>query len=119
MKVAAAAADEKKAEDVVALYVREAFGITDYFIIASGQNDRQVRTIIGYIEERLREVGRRPLRREGVTEAEWALLDYGDFVVHVFLDEVRKFYDLERLWSDAPRVEWEEEAGRAGVENRV
>lgn len=112
---AARAADDKKALDVVVLDVGDTIGVVDYFVIASASNDRQVRTIVDTIEERLRTrdddsagsgAARIPIGREGVDASRWALLDYGDLVVHVFLDEVRRFYDLERLWADAPRVAW-------------
>jgi ribosome-associated protein len=96
-------AAEKKAIDPVVLDVSQLVQIVDYFVILSGANRRQVATLIDEIEERLRDEGLRPLRREGVSEAEWALLDYGDVVIHIFRDEVRHFYDLERLWADAPR----------------
>lgn len=90
------------------LDVAETIGVVDYFVIASGSSDRQVRTIIDNVEAHLREgtSGRGPLGREGIEACRWALLDYGDLVVHVFLDDVRRFYDLERLWADAPRVAW-------------
>lgn len=101
---AAQAAGDKKARGVVVLDVREQFAITDYFLICSAPNDRQVRTIAEEIGDRLRQVGSRPLRREGESEGRWVLLDYEDFVVHVFRDAEREYYDLERLWKDAPRV---------------
>ena len=97
------AALDKKAIEPVVLDVSELLQIVDYFVILSGSNRRQVESIIDAVEERLRLEGIRPLRREGRDEAEWVLLDYGDLVVHVFLEEVRRFYDLEHLWSDAPR----------------
>ncbi len=100
------AADAKKAADVVILDVGDVLGIADLFVIASGANDRQVRTIVDHVEEALRILGRRPLRREGRADSRWVLLDYGDVVVHVFRDDVRRFYDLERLWADAGRVDW-------------
>lgn len=122
---AARAADDKKALDVVVLDVGDTIGVVDYFVIASASNDRQVRTIVDTIEERLRTrdddsagsgAARIPIGREGVDASRWALLDYGDLVVHVFLDEVRRFYDLERLWADAPCA-----AGRraAGLERNA
>lgn len=112
--VAARAAAAKKGDDPVILEVGEVLAITDAFVITSGANARQVRTIAEEVEAQVaRRCGPRPLRVEGLDDARWALLDYGDFVVHVFLDEVRRYYDLERLWSDAPRVEWEEEATAA------
>lgn len=83
-------------------------GITDVFVITSGTNVRQVRTIAEEIERKLKEEGAvAPAQVEGLGDASWVLLDYGDFVVHVFLRETRAYYDLERLWSDAPRIEWE------------
>lgn len=104
-EVAAQAAASKKADDIVILDVGEVLVITDTFVIASAPNDRLVRTIAEEVEKQLKEQGRGgPRRIEGMREAEWVLLDYGEFVVHVFLEETRRFYDLERLWSDAPRV---------------
>jgi ribosome-associated protein len=112
--VAARAAAAKKGDDPVVLEVGEVLAITDAFVITSGANPRQVRTIAEEVEAQVaRRCGPRPLRVEGLDDARWVLLDYGDFVVHVFLDEVRRYYDLERLWSDAPRVAWEEEATAA------
>ena len=104
--IAAHAAADKKAAETVILDVGAVLAITDAFVITSGANDRQVRTIVEEIERQLKEAGGpAPLRIEGLREAQWVLVDYGDFVVHVFLEEVRAFYDLERLWSDAPRVD--------------
>ena len=112
--VAARAAAAKKGEDPVILEVGQILAITDAFVITSGTNPRQVRTIAEEVEARVAaECGPKPLRTEGLDDARWVLLDYGDFVVHVFLDEVRRYYDLERLWSDAPRVEWDEEPSAA------
>ncbi|MEO7836727.1 MAG: ribosome silencing factor [Acidimicrobiales bacterium] len=111
--VAAAAAAAKKGEDVVVLEVGPILGITDAFVITHGANVRQVRSIAEEVEDQVSAAGGpKPLRVEGLDDARWVLLDYGDFVVHVFLDEVRRFYDLERLWADAPRVAWDG-AGRA------
>ena len=104
---AARAAAEKQARDIVVLDVRELIVITDYFLIARGTSDRQVRTIAEEIEASVREHGLKPVRREGEREGHWALLDFVDFVAHVFLESDREFYDLERLWSDAPTVEWD------------
>lgn len=107
-EVAAAAAVAKKGEDVVVLDVGHILAITDAFVIAHGANTRQVRAIAEEVEEKVGAAGGpRPLRVEGLDDARWVLLDYGDFVVHVFLEEVRRFYDLERLWADAPRVTWD------------
>lgn len=106
---AAEAASDKKAEDLVILDVSHQLVITDYFVICSGNTDRQVRTITDEVERRLLAVfGRKPFRREGQREAHWVLLDYVDFVVHAFQKEDRSYYDLERLWSDAPRVLFED-----------
>ena len=114
--VAARAAAAKKGVDPVILEVGEVLAITDAFVITSGANARQVRTIAEEVEARVAEAcGPRPLRTEGLDDARWVLLDYGDFVVHVFLEEVRRYYDLERLWSDAPRVEWEDGTAAAGA----
>jgi ribosome-associated protein len=110
MAVAAArAAGAKQAADIVILDVHDLIVITDFFVIATGTSDRQVKTIVEEVEKVLRETGVRPIRREGETEAQWVLLDYVDVVVHVFSKEQREYYDLERLWRDAPRVGWEEE----------
>ena len=109
--VAARAASSKKGDDVVVLEVGSVLAITDSFVIASAGNDRLVRTIADEVERQVKEAGGpAPLRVEGLNDARWVLLDYGDFVVHVFLDEVRRYYDLERLWSDAPRIPWEDDA---------
>ena len=101
---AARAASSKQATDIVILDVRELIVITDYFVIAGGDTERQVRTIVETVEKALRELGVRPTRREGQTEGRWVLLDYVDVVIHVFAPEEREYYDLERLWRDAPRV---------------
>lgn len=90
------------------LDVGDIIGITDAFVITSGNNVRQVKTIAEEIERQLKELGGKPVQVEGLSDATWVLLDYGDFVVHVFQKETRDYYDLERLWSDAPRIGWEE-----------
>ena len=106
--IAARAADEKKATSTVVLEVGPILAITDAFVITSAPNTRLVKTIADEIEKQVKAGGGpSPLRVEGLDDARWVLLDYGDFVVHVFLDEVRDFYDLERLWSDASRIDWE------------
>jgi ribosome-associated protein len=109
-RLAARTAAEKQAESVVMLDVREQIAITDYFVICSGGSDRQVKTIAEEIEKALKAVERVPVRIEGGPGARWILVDYVDFVVHVFHDEERAFYRLETLWQDAPRVEWEAES---------
>jgi ribosome-associated protein len=107
--VAAAAASAKKGEDIVALDVGDILSITDAFVIASGGNSRQVRTIVDEVEKAMKEhAAEPPTSVEGRDDATWVLLDYGDLVVHVFLDETRAYYELERLWSDAPRIDWEQ-----------
>jgi ribosome-associated protein len=103
--VAVTAAADKKARDLVVIEVGEFLSITDYFVICSGSSDRQVRTIADEVEAKLKEAGVRPLRTEGAVEGGWLLLDFGVFVVHVFTDEMRQYYELERLWKDAPRPE--------------
>ena len=87
--------------------------ITDVFVIASGTSRRHVLTLADEVEERLGRLGRRPLRREGLEYATWVLLDYGDVVVHLFDEPTRRYYDLERLWSDAPRTEFDTAAAGA------
>jgi ribosome-associated protein len=105
---AAQAAAAKQGSDIVILDVRELIVITDYFVIASGSSERQVRTIVEEVEKEIRErLDTKPVRREGEDGWQWVLLDYVDVVVHVFDEEQREYYDLERLWRDAPRIEWE------------
>lgn len=109
---AARALDDKKGIDPVVLDVGEVLAITDFFVVASGTNTRQVRTLAEEVEKAAKEAtGRSPVRTEGVRDLRWVVLDYGDVVVHVFLDETRRFYDLERLWSDVPRLTWEAASG--------
>jgi ribosome-associated protein len=99
---AAAAADSKQAEDLVALDVSGPLPLTDVFLLATGRNERNVVAIAGEIEDQLIESGSKPLRREGRAEGRWILLDFGDLVVHVFHEEDRAYYSLERLWKDCP-----------------
>ena len=106
---AARAAAAKQAEHITILDVHGLIVITDYFVICSGATERQVRTIVEEIEKALRDLGRKPVRREGETEKRWVLLDYVDLVVHVFTEQEREYYDLERLWGDAPRSAWEDD----------
>jgi ribosome-associated protein len=106
---AAEAASSKKAHRIVILDVSELLVITDHFLVCNGNNERQVRTIADEVERRLQETrGVKPFRREGQREGRWILLDYVDFVVHVFGPEERDYYDLERLWADAPRVPFDD-----------
>jgi ribosome-associated protein len=102
---AVAAADDKKAVDLVLLDLRKAAGFTDFFVIASGGNPRQVRAIADGVMEALADEGVKPAHVEGYDRSEWILLDYFDFVVHVFAPETRVFYGLERLWGNAERLE--------------
>jgi len=99
------AAGEKKAIDIVVLDLREVATFTDYFLITSGSNERQVQAISDAVFETLKKAGTAAARVEGYKTAEWILLDYGDFIVHVFDETARKFYDLERLWRESKRVE--------------
>ncbi|MCL1847687.1 MAG: ribosome silencing factor [Coriobacteriia bacterium] len=112
--LAAKAADSKKATDIIVQEVRKVLVITDYFVIVTGANNRHVDAITDSVEEVLRkEAGIKPIGREGVDEQTWVLLDYGDFVVHIFQPELREFYRLEALWSDAPLIDLAE----AGIEH--
>jgi ribosome-associated protein len=104
LTAAAEAAHDKKAENVIAFDVSEQLAITDAFLIASAANDRQVRAIVDAIEEKLRALDAKPIRREGEREGRWVLLDYLDVVIHVQQDEERTFYSLERLWRDCPLI---------------
>jgi ribosome-associated protein len=105
------AARDKKAVDVVVLDLRKAGGFTDYFVICTGTNPRQVGAIADSVQETLRsEFGERPALAEGVHKSEWILLDYFNFIVHVFSRECRAFYDLERLWGNAERLEFADES---------
>ena len=112
---AARAAAEKQAKDIVVLDVHELIVITDLFVICTGTSDRQVKTVVEEVEKALRALGHKPVRREGEQEARWVLLDYVDVVVHVFAEEEREYYDLERLWRDAPRVSWDEDGVSASA----
>ncbi len=100
---------ERKAIDPVLFEVGKLSTITDYFLIASGNSSRQVQAISRHLQRRMREEGFRPYGIEGEKEGHWVLMDYGDTVVHLFYQPVREFYDLEGLWTDAPRVNFEDE----------
>ena len=105
---AARAADAKGGADVVVLDVGPVLAVCGYFVITSGSNTRQVRAIADEVEARVAQAGGpRPLRVEGRDDLRWVLLDYGDVVVHVFADETRHYYDLERLWADVERLDWQ------------
>lgn len=108
------AAREKKATDIVVLDLRAAAGFTDYFVICSGQNPRQIKAIADAVEESLRGADARPSHVEGYGRTEWVLLDYFDFIVHVFSPETRAFYALERLWGSAQRIDVPDE-GPTGI----
>jgi ribosome-associated protein len=99
------AAEDKKAHDVVVLDLRKAAGFTDFFVICSGTNPRQIRAIADAVTETLAADGAKPAHVEGYERSEWILLDYFDFIVHIFAPETRMFYGLERLWGNAERVE--------------
>jgi ribosome-associated protein len=102
---AAQAASDKLAENIIAFDVSDQLVITDAFVLCSAANDRQVKAIVDEIEDRLREMGAKPVRREGEREGRWVLIDYGDVVVHVQHEEERSFYALERLWRDCPSID--------------
>ncbi len=104
VNVAALAADSKQAEDLVALDVSGPLPLTDVFLLATGRNERNVVAIAGEIEDKMNEAGAKTLRREGRQEGRWILLDFGDIVVHVFHEEDRLYYSLERLWKDCPAI---------------
>jgi ribosome-associated protein len=107
--VAARAADDKLGEDTVVLAMGELLGVVDAFVVTSGRNDRQVRALVEEVEQKVKEHdGTAPLAVEGLSDATWVLMDYGDFVVHVFAEQTRSYYDLEHLWSSAPRVSWQD-----------
>jgi ribosome-associated protein len=109
VETAVRAASEKKATQIVILDLQEIASFTDYFVICSGKSNRQVQAITDEITERLSKAGARASHVEGYQVAEWVLIDYGDFIVHVFAEDARQFYDLERLWRDANRIEIKED----------
>lgn len=113
-EIAAGAAAEKLATDIIAYDVSEQLVITDVFLLCSAANDRQVRAIVDEIEDKLRQAGARPVRREGERENRWILLDYLDIVIHIQHAEERTFYALERLWKDCPLVPLPEPVGAGG-----
>ena len=102
--VAVRAADAKQAKDIRVLDLREIASFSDYFVICSGSNTRQIQTIADEVEQRLKKLGERAHSIEGYENAEWVLMDYGDYLVHVFSEKARLYYDLERLWRDAKPV---------------
>jgi ribosome-associated protein len=107
-RTAALAADDKKADDTIVLDVGELLQITEYFVVTGASNRRLVRTIVDAIEEAVRlQHDRSPVRVEGLSELQWVLIDYGDVVVHVFIDEMRIYYEIERLYRDVARLDWQ------------
>ncbi|MDN5790264.1 MAG: ribosome silencing factor [Micrococcales bacterium] len=104
-KAAALAAESKIAQDVMAIDVSDQMPLTDIFVLASATNERQIGAIVDEIEDRLRELGSRPIRREGRREGRWVLIDFGDIIVHVQHEDEREYYALERLWKDCPGVD--------------
>ncbi|WP_136585539.1 ribosome silencing factor [Microbacterium hydrothermale] len=103
-QIAALAADSKSGDDIVALDVSEPLPLVDVFLLVTGRNERNVAAIADEVEEKLLEAGHKRLRREGRQESRWVLLDFGDLVVHVFHEEERVYYGLERLWKDCPVI---------------
>ena len=107
-RIAAQALDAKKGNDVVVFAVGDVLAITEYFVIVSASNRRLVRTLVDDVEQVVREqLGRSPLRLEGASEQQWVLIDFGDVIVHVFSDEMRHYYEIERLYRDVPKIDWE------------
>ena len=112
---AAGSAEAKLGENTVVLAMTELFGMVDAFVITSASNSRHVRMLVEEIERAVKaEHQQAPIRIEGLADATWVLMDYGDFITHVFLDETREYYDLEHLWSGAPRVHWRDAVEHAG-----
>ncbi len=111
---AALAADDKLATNTIVIDVGDVLAITEFFVITSGNNRRQVRAIVEEVEFQIgANGGPKPLRIEGLDTSEWVLMDFGDFVVHVFTTELREYYELERLWDDQPRISWQSEPTKA------
>ena len=120
IRTAAEAASDKLAENIIAFDVSEQLVITDAFLLCSASNDRQVKAVVDEIEDRLRDIGSKPVRREGERDGRWVLIDFGEVVVHVQHEEERSFYALERLWKDCPAIPFVDRdalraAGRAQV----
>ena len=112
-EIAARAAFERKVNDVVSLDLRGLSSVTDFFVVCSGNSDTHVEGIADIIEEKLKELGLRPWHREGGRKATWVILDYIDVMVHVLTEGARSFYDLERLWGDAPKVTYDDEGNQS------
>ncbi|MEG1519371.1 MAG: ribosome silencing factor [Clostridia bacterium] len=96
---------DKKAKDIISIHVSDMTIVTDYFVIASGQSPSQVKGLYGYVDEELSKIGIEPKRFDGVTDAKWIAIDYGDVIVHIFLEETREFYHLDNLWDNGTNVE--------------
>jgi ribosome-associated protein len=118
-RIAAQAAADKLAGDIVLIDVSDRLAITDVFVVATGNNERQVEAIVDAVEEKARLSGHKPIRREGQRDGRWVLLDYGDVVVHVQHSEERVFYALERLWKDCPFIPFVDAAAQAHAEQRA
>lgn len=116
--IAADAAAEKLGSDIVLIDVSDRLALTDVFVIVTGSNERQVEAIVDSVEEKLRAVGVKPLRREGRREGRWVLLDYSEIVVHIQHAEERVFYDLERLWRDCPTIPFDRPGAPAAERGR-
>lgn len=109
---AARVIDAAHGSDILVLQVGDVIALTEYFVIVGASNRRLVDAIVEDVEAKLREqTGRSPIRTEGVREQQWVLIDYGDVIIHVFLGEVRDFYEIERLYTDVPRIDWQSGAG--------
>ena len=107
--IAARIAEAKQGSEILVLHVGEVLKVTEYFVVVGASNRRLVRALVDDIEAQVKEqTGRSPLRMEGVKEQQWVLIDYGDVVVHVFLSEIRDFYEIERLYTDVPKIDWVE-----------
>ena len=105
-------ADSMKANDILVLHVGDVLALTEYFVVASAPNRRLVDAVVEEVEAQVREAtGRSPIRVEGAREHQWVLIDYGDVIVHVFLTEIREFYEIERLYNDVPKVDWNGDSG--------
>ena len=116
--LAARTADDKQGTDTIVLHVADVLAITELFVVTSAGNSRLVRTIAEEVEERAKlELDRSPIRTEGLREQQWVLLDYGDVVVHVFAEEQRRFYEIERLYKDVPRIPWRDESAPGSEES--
>jgi ribosome-associated protein len=102
-------ADAMKASDILVLHVGDVLALTEYFVVASAPNRRLVDAVVEEVEAQVRQAtGRSPIRVEGAREHQWVLIDYGDVIVHVFLTEIREFYEIERLYNDVPKVDWDD-----------